>query len=237
MIQAAHYPLTARPDGPAIMSSLVIAEITGKAHKEVMRDIRATLAQVGIDERKFALYYFDRTNRRRPCYGLPRRECDLVISGYSATYRLAIIDRWQELEAKEAPKLPTTFSDALRLAADLQDRLDEVAPKLEFYERVTSSADVCQMAIAAQVTKLPFGRNTLFDKLREMGVLIAGGERHNLPLQEYVDQGLFTVNQHSYRHPKTGKTMISITPAVTQKGLAWISARFGAADSTQPCKP
>ena len=230
MIQPTHYPLTAQPHGPAVMSSLVIAEITGKAHKEVMRDIRATLKQVGIGERRFALTYYDSQNKQRPCYGLPRRECDLVISGYSATYRLAIIDRWQELEAAKAPALPATFSDALRLAADLQDQLDEVAPKIEFFDRVTSSAAVCQIAVAVQVLKLPFGRNILFQKLREMGVLIKSGERYNLPLQEYVDRGLFTVNQHTYAHPRTGKTMISTTPGVTQKGLAWLGKHFGTND-------
>ena len=49
---------------------------------------------------------------------LPRRECDLVTSGYSVKYRLAIIDRCQELEAKQSFNLPTTFAETLRSLAD-----------------------------------------------------------------------------------------------------------------------
>ena len=70
---------------PVTMSSLEIAELTGKDHKDVLRDIRVVLEQAEIDESKFALTYKDSMNRDKPCYNLPRRECDLVISGYSVS--------------------------------------------------------------------------------------------------------------------------------------------------------
>ncbi len=60
---------------------------------------------VDLDESKFAGIYIDKANREKPCFHLPRRECDLIIAGYSAKYRLAIIDRWQELENKNATQL------------------------------------------------------------------------------------------------------------------------------------
>jgi len=215
------------------MSSLQIAEITGKSHKDVMRDIRTVLEQAEIDERRFALTYKDAANREKPCYTLPRRECDLVISGYSVKYRLAIIDRWHELEAKQAFQLPNSLSAALRLAADQaeviesqQSALALAAPKVEFYDTVTESDSVCQMAIAAQVAKLPFGRNTLFQKLREIGAFITGGERHNMPYQELVNRGLFTVNQRTIENPKTGEPIVIHTSYATQKGIAWIIKQF-----------
>ncbi|WP_157204487.1 hypothetical protein [Methylomonas koyamae] len=52
-------------------------------------------------------------------YNLPRRECDLVVSGYSVKYRLAIIDRWRELEEKQQLQIPQTLSEALLLAGRL----------------------------------------------------------------------------------------------------------------------
>ena len=222
------------PTNPAAtMSSLAIAEITGKNHKDVMRDIRSVLEQAEIDERRFALTYKDGANREQPCYNLPRRECDLVVSGYSVKYRLAIIDRWHELEAKQSFAIPQTMSEALRLAADLSDKVIEqqaalaiAAPKVEFYDTVTESASVCQMAIAAQVAKLPFGRNTLFQKLREMGAFITGGERHNMPYQDYITRGLFTVNQRTIENPKTGEPIVIHTSYATQKGIAWIIKQF-----------
>jgi len=57
--------------------------LTGKEHKHVMRDIRGTLEEAGIAESKFGRTYLDAQNKERPCYHLPRFECDLVVSGYS----------------------------------------------------------------------------------------------------------------------------------------------------------
>jgi len=220
--------------GIPTISSLQIAEITGKNHADVMRDIRSTLEQAEIGLSKFASSYRNSQNKEQPCYNLPRRECDLVISGYSVKYRLAIIDRWQELEAKQTFQIPQTLPDALRLAAQaleenqrLQIVVAEQKPKVEFHDRVTESETACQMAVAAQVAKLPFGRNTLFQKLRQRGMLISGGERHNLPKQEYVARGLFTVTEYPYENQATGETKVSFTTGVTQKGIAWLIKEYG----------
>jgi Rha family phage regulatory protein len=215
----------------ATMSSLEIAEITGKNHKDVMRDIREVLSQAEIDERRFALTYKDASNREQPCYNLPRRECDLVVSGYSVKYRLAIIDRWHELEGKQTPAIPT-HSEALRLAADAIDKANALAlevadmkPKAEFHDAVTASDDVTQLGVACQVLDLPFGRNTLFQRLRNMGVLISAGERHNLPKQRFIEQGLFTVKESSYLDDEK-QVHVRFTTYVTQKGMAWLGKQF-----------
>ena len=84
------------------MSSLEIAELTEKDHFHVMRDIKTILEEAGIDASKFGCVYKGANGQDRPMFNLPRRECDLVISGYSVKYRLAIIDRWHQLEAMSA---------------------------------------------------------------------------------------------------------------------------------------
>lgn len=205
------------------MSSLQIAEITCKNHADVMRDIRNVLEQAEIGLSKFAASYTNSQNKKQPCFKLPRRECDLVISGYSVKYRLAIIDRWQELEAKQSFNIPKNLPDALRLAADLSEKNQalsientELKPKAEFYDAVTASKTVCQMAVAAQVANIPLGRNTLFRQLREDGILISGGQRHNLPTQYYINQGLFTVEEKHHTN-NNEETFVSFTTHVTQK--------------------
>lgn len=113
----------------ATMSSLEIARLTGKDHKNVIADIRKTLEEMGEGgELKFQSSYKTSQNKELPCFNLPRRECDILISGYSIPYRVKIIDQWRELEATS--QLPKTFSEALRLAADLQDKLTEKTQKL-----------------------------------------------------------------------------------------------------------
>jgi phage antirepressor YoqD-like protein len=218
-------------DGAATMSSLDIAEITGKNHADVLRDIRMTLGQAEIDASKFAGVYTGGNGESRPCFNLPRRECDLVVSGYSVKYRLAIIDRWHQLEAGQALAIPS-HSEALRLAADAIDKADALAlevadlkPKAEFHDAVMASDDVTQLAIACQVLEFPFGRNTLFQRLRNKGVLISGGERHNLPKQRYIEQGLFTVKESSYLD-EDKQVHVRFTTYATQKGLDWLMREF-----------
>lgn len=218
------------------MSSVDIAKLTGKDHGDVLKAIRTTLAAANIDAGNFAAIYKDAYDREKPCYYLPKYEMDLVISGYSVPYRAAIIKRWHELEAeKTAPAftLPASFAEALQLAAD-QARQLEIAngqieqdkPKVEFFDVVTASPKVVDMAIAAQTAKLPFGRNILYQKLRELGVLISSGTRHNLPKQRYIEQGLFTVDEFTVKH-NSGESELRFTTHVTQKGIAWLIEKFG----------
>jgi phage regulator Rha-like protein len=109
------------------MSSLEIAKLTEKAHNDVLKDIRRILEEVGIGAGEFSRTYLTEQNKEMPCFHLPRRECDLIIAGYSAKYRLAIIDRWQELEAKF--KTPQTFIEAMQLAT--QTLIENEALKVE----------------------------------------------------------------------------------------------------------
>ncbi|CAO4182659.1 Rha family transcriptional regulator [Methylorubrum populi] len=95
------------------MSSREIAERTGKRHADVMRDIRSMLEQLGATERSFASSYTDSTGRSLPCFYLPKRECIILVTGYSIPMRAAVVDRWAELEAQVAgPALPNFANPA-----------------------------------------------------------------------------------------------------------------------------
>jgi len=49
------------------MSSLEIAELTGKDHDKVMRSIRSTLEQAKIDHATYGDIYLDKYDREQPC--------------------------------------------------------------------------------------------------------------------------------------------------------------------------
>ena len=111
------------------MTSLEIAEVTGKRHSDVMRDIRSIIAQ-GVAERNFALGAY---NQERPCYELTKKGCLILASGYDALLREKIINRWEELETKERTggfAVPQTFAQALMLAAKQQLALEEKEKKI-----------------------------------------------------------------------------------------------------------
>lgn len=150
------------------MTSREIAELTGKAHKDVTRDIENVLSQAEIDARSFAHIYLDSQNRSQREYRLPKRECDLVVSGYSVKYRLAIIDRWQELESRHQFAIPQTLPEALRLAADLADQLAIAAPKVAVYEMLADRKGDVSTTIVAKELGITAVRLNRF--LRDKGV-------------------------------------------------------------------
>lgn len=82
------------------MSSLEIAELTGKEHKNVLRDIGNMLDELGQLKSERTSYYFDVQNKQRPCYNLDEELSLTLVSGYNIKMRHAIIKRWKELESQ-----------------------------------------------------------------------------------------------------------------------------------------
>lgn len=120
--------------GKETMTSLEIAEVTGKRHSDVMRDIRNLLTQ-GVGERNFALTsYTDKSNRQSPCYELTKKGCLILASGYDALLREKIINRWEELETEKRNggfEIPQTLGAALMLAAKQQMEIEEMQRNIE----------------------------------------------------------------------------------------------------------
>ena len=97
------------------MTSLEIAEVTGKRHDAILRDIRKLLEQ-GVNQHNFVLVdYTDAKGEKRPCYTLTKKGCLILASGYNAKLREAIIYRWEELETSR----PDHSELVLRLARSL----------------------------------------------------------------------------------------------------------------------
>lgn len=107
------------------MSSREIAELTGTDHRHVLEKIRSTLEECGISTAGFSALYKADNGKMNPCFNLPRRECDLIIAGYSAKYRLAIIDRWQELEDANKSNAPSiNFANPAEAARAFADQYE-----------------------------------------------------------------------------------------------------------------
>jgi phage regulator Rha-like protein len=100
------------------MSSREIAELTGKAHSNVIRDIRVMLEALGEAQLSFESGYRAGNGQRRAEFRLPKDLTITLVPGYNVTMRHRIVTRWQELEAQSTPRLPQNLGEALRLAAD-----------------------------------------------------------------------------------------------------------------------
>jgi Rha family phage regulatory protein len=82
------------------MSSLEIAELTGKQHKNLMRDIRnMEPAWEKVNGLKFELVeYRDSKGELRPCYKLTKTECLYIATKFNDEARAKLVLRWRELE-------------------------------------------------------------------------------------------------------------------------------------------
>ena len=92
------------------MSSREIAELTGKEHGHVLRDIRNLESQGAINQSNFGLVdYIDAKGEKRPEYLLDFDATMTLVTGYNAVLRAKVIRRWRELEEgglKSPPSLP-----------------------------------------------------------------------------------------------------------------------------------
>lgn len=211
------------------MSTVDISNITGKRHDHVLRDVEKVLTELKIDLPTFGGTYKDSQNRNQKCYYLPKRECLILASGYSIILRTKIIDRWMELE-KAQPKqlsrkeLAYMVIEAEEKAERLQLEIDtKHKPRSEFVDKVFKSDDLISMSVVAKTLQLDFGRNILYRKLREKGILF---KNTNEPKQYYVQQGYFKLKEKLITLDD-GREKVALQTFVTQKGLAYIAKVFG----------
>ena len=87
-----------------MMTSLEIAQVTGKQHKDVLKAIRnMEPAWMKVNGRKFALVeYRDQKGELRPCYQLTKTECLYIATKFNDEARAKLVLRWEELERANA---------------------------------------------------------------------------------------------------------------------------------------
>lgn len=192
------------------MSSLEIAELTGKEHRGVLRDIRNLLSELHGEG---GMHSFEHTHTNPqngqiyPIFNLPKRESLILVSGYNVQMRARIIDRWQGLEAKVGAggtAIPSTLPEALRLAADLAEqkahieaRLALAAPKAEALDRIADADGTMNPTVAAKALQVQPKR--LFDFLREHHwIYRRPGGSGNVAYQDKIQAGFFLLSCKSW---------------------------------------
>lgn len=212
---------------PASMSSREIAELTGKSHAHVLRDIDALVKSLNPD---LVLgfqssTYKDATGKENRMFQMDRDSSICLVSGYDANARMRIIKRWQELEAAPAQTfdLATMTGQALReLACKIEEcaalnaRVITMQPKADFYDHVAGSDVLYSREDAAKMLRT--GPKRLWASLREWKIVQASGT----PYQKFYDSGYFRLvpvlihkGQHSIPYNQT---------FVTGKGFVWLKA-------------
>ncbi|EEV5957197.1 TPA: DNA-binding protein [Escherichia coli] len=216
------------------MTSIEIAELVGSRPDNVKISIER-LAKSGVIQLP-ALQVFEKINN----LGLQRsveayvfegeqgkRDSIIVVAQLSPKFTARLVDRWRELE-ESAVNIPKTLPDALRLAADLaeqkmqlENQLAIAAPKVEFADRVGEASGILIGNFAKVVG---IGPNKLFAWMRDHKILIASGSRRNVPMQEYMDRGYFTVKETAVN--TNHGIQISFTTKITGRGQQWLTRKL-----------
>jgi phage antirepressor YoqD-like protein len=173
------------------MSSKEIAELTGKRHAHVCRDIRTQLQEQEINETIFGSVYLDKKNEERRLFELDYEQTMILISGYSIPLRAKIIKRWTELEQNNKPILPQSFSEALQLAADQAKQLELQAPKVELADKALRNDT--QMSITDAGKHLGMRQKDIFRIMRVHNYLT----KKNLPTQKALTRNILTLKTNS----------------------------------------
>ncbi len=212
------------------MSSREIADLVDARHNDVVSTIERLFEK--------GLLRSSRKTRReatggRPVevYDLIERDTHLVVAGYSDEHRARVIDRWQELEAKQNRlAVPQSLPEALRLAAEAIEERDRLAldnrvksealaaaePKALALDRISAGDKSLTLTQAAKV--LGVKRDILTNWLAENGWIY----RQNgswVAYQRHIQSGRLTYKEARYTDEEIGQEVLRPYCHISPKGL------------------
>lgn len=148
---------------PRNISSLEVAEMVGRRHDQVLRDIKTIIEHFGDDHKSVGNYFIEETyqdnlNRTKPCYLLTKKGCELYgtrMTGEKGTqFAVKYIERFNEMEQKQVQNVVPLSKDqalvtVLRTTADLVE--DTQAIKIEQHE-IRKELSLINEKIEEQIT-------------------------------------------------------------------------------------
>lgn len=189
------------------MSSREIAELCGKRHDNTTQVIKSLL-DGGVLKSTTLSQYQNQQNKQYYMEWLSdKRDSLIIVARLSPEFTAAIVDRWQELEAKQQPtqfNIPQTLPEALRLAADLADQLAIAAPKVAVYELLADrKGDVSTTIVAKELGTTAIKLNRF---LRDSGVKWLNADLPKAGYESWFNVVADVKNGHEF-------TQCLITPA------------------------
>ncbi len=203
-------------------------------HKDLLKIIRLEFEEEINGGKISPVEYTDKKGEKRPMFILDLQQSRQVLVRESKFVRKAVIKYIDELENKLRGQfqVPTTFADALRLAAEQQERIEKLAldnkvkdqqilelqPKASYYDLILQCKDLLSMTVIAK----DYGKSAewMNKKLHELEVQFKQSGVWLL-YQKYADKGYTQTKTKNY--PKTDGTQgVKIHMYWTQKGRLFL---------------
>jgi phage antirepressor YoqD-like protein len=119
-------------------------------------------------------------------------------------------------------KLLSSLKEEKQRRLEAEKQVAVLKPKADFMNKVMDCDQKIDIGQAAKILGLPFGRNTLFVRLREKGIFF---KNRNEPKQEYIDRGYFELKEKWIDRERHDGFMV-VKVLVTQKGLDFLAKLF-----------
>jgi phage antirepressor YoqD-like protein len=149
------------------MTSLQIAEITGKPHADVMKAIRKMEpAWSKINEGNFSLVdYQDKKGETRPCYSLNKEECFYIATKFNDEARAKLIKRWKELEEQhQKPSVPQNYLEALKSLVKAEEEKQQLALENKKQQEKIVTISKTNMELGNKITEM-LPKVSYYDKI------------------------------------------------------------------------
>lgn len=149
------------------MTSLQIAEITGKPHADVMKAIRKMEpAWSKINEGNFSLVeYKDKKGETRPCYSLNKEECLYIATKFNDEARAKLIKRWKELEEQhQKPSVPQNYLEALKSLVKAEEEKQQLALENKKQQEQIVTISKTNMELGNKITEM-LPKVSYYDKI------------------------------------------------------------------------
>ena len=207
------------------MTSLEIAELTGKQHNDLMKAIRKMEpAWEKVSQGKFAqssrmVVQPNGGVREFPCYVLTKTECLYIATKFNDAARAKLVLRWQELELQEQQRLQQLCLPEPKKILALADEIIGEGLRL-------LNAPAEETLTATQVAKT--FNMTVWDfncVLRDMGIQYRRYGRWNIS-DDLADRNLVRQRTH-VSYSLKGEKKVKIYMTWTLDGLRFLNSKLG----------
>ena len=207
------------------MTSLEIAELTGKQHKHLMEAIRKMEpAWVKVHGSKFRLMFREvaignGAVRRDPCYQLTKTECLYIATKFNDEARAKLVLRWEELELQERKcqqQLALPSPKQILAAAD-----EIIGTGLQLLnEAAEDTLTATQVAKTFNMTVFDFNH-----VLSDMGIQYRRDGHWNIS-DDLANRNLTRMRTH-VSYSLKGKKKIKVYMTWTLDGLRFLNSKLG----------
>ena len=205
------------------MTSLEIADLTGKQHKNVMRDIRnMEPAWEKVYGLKFELIeYKDQLGRLKPCYSLTKTECLYIATKFNDEARAKLVLRWEELERSLTPG-PSPMGEGSRYCLPEPKKILALADQIigKVNEEAEDTLTATQVAKTFNMTVCDFNA-----VLKDMGIQYRRYGRWNIS-DDLLDRDLVSLRTH-VSYSLKGEKKVRTYMTWTMKGLHYLNTKLG----------